>query len=56
MEINIAALQRERKSLLTQWKDATGAEKMDILVRIMDIDEQLGLENVKRQKNRTAIG
>lgn len=49
MDIDVNALEQERKSLLVQWKDAKDNEKVQILVRIMDIDEQL--EQDKLQKS-----
>ncbi|MDN5347043.1 MAG: hypothetical protein PWP65_607 [Clostridia bacterium] len=40
-------LLRERKALLEQWAHAPQKERTDILIRIMDIDEQLELEKTK---------
>jgi len=41
-ESKITSLQFERERLLKAWRTAESANKMAILVRIDDIDEQLG--------------
>jgi hypothetical protein len=50
-------LQKERNYLLNQWINARESEKAHILVRLMDIDEQLGLgKKVPPQKPRRKAG
>ncbi len=41
-ENQLNALRRERSRLLDAWRNAEGSNKMAILVRIGDIDEELG--------------
>lgn len=43
-------LERERSVLLSKWTKATGSEKAKLLVKIMDIDEQLESSNRKAKK------
>jgi len=40
-------LQKERNYLLNQWISAKETEKARILVRLMDIDDQLDVNNKK---------
>jgi len=47
-ELNI--LEKERSVLMSKWATATGSEKTKLLVRIMDIDEQLEVSRKKIQK------
>ncbi|NLC76351.1 MAG: hypothetical protein GX750_01850 [Clostridia bacterium] len=48
MRNNMSLLQKERLHLLDEYTHAKGSEKIRLLVRIMDIDEQL--EITKRQE------
>ncbi len=43
-------LLRERKRLMEQWAYAPEKERPYLLVRLMDIDEQLGLGKAKHTK------
>jgi hypothetical protein len=43
-------LERERNVLLEKWTTARGSEKAKLLVKIMDIDEQLELGRKKEKK------
>lgn len=57
MRNNMNLLQRERLHLLDEYTSAKGSEKVRLLVRIMDIDEQLEIN--KRQNmasNRKQVG
>ncbi|HHY60928.1 MAG TPA: hypothetical protein GX504_09945 [Clostridia bacterium] len=57
MRNNMNLLQKERIHLLDEYMNAKGSEKVRLLVRIMDIDEQL--EITKRQEalaNRKQVG
>lgn len=57
MRNNMNLLQKERIHLLDEYMNAKGSEKVRLLVRIMDIDEQL--EITKRQAsvaNRKQVG
>ena len=49
------ALHRERTRLLDRWPEASGQEKLKILVRLMDIDDDLTVRHnpVTRQFTRT---
>jgi len=52
MKDPFAALRRERNSLLNQWINARDHEKATILVKIMDIDEQLEAAKPKIRKRK----
>lgn len=57
MRSNLSLLQKERTHLLDEYINAKGSEKVRLLVRIMDIDEQL--EITKREEaasNRKQVG
>jgi hypothetical protein len=57
MRNSMNLLQRERLHLLDEYTSAKGSEKVRLLVRIMDIDEQLEIN--KRQDtaaNRKQVG
>ena len=43
MRSNLSLLQKERAQLLDAYASAQGTEKVRLLVRIMDIDEQLSV-------------
>lgn len=51
MRSNLSLLQKERIHLLDEYSYAKGSEKVRLLVRIMDIDEQL--EITKRNENHS---
>ncbi len=58
MKERLTLLEKERLALLHQWSHAKGGEKAKILVKIMDIDEQLGLNRAPvtpAPKRRKAI-
>lgn len=48
-------LRSERDRLLDAWRTAEGADKMAILVRIEDIDEQLKAYGKKTSNNRGVL-
>lgn len=48
----IANLKKERSSLLTQYVKARQNEKVKILVKIMDIEEQLEVSSLKPQPQK----
>lgn len=48
----IASLKRERSSLLNQYIKARENEKVKILVKIMDIDEELEVSSLKPQPQK----
>lgn len=52
MQRKLTPLEKERNSLLNDYIRARGSEKSKILVKIMDIDEQLELARPQKQKRR----
>jgi len=56
MRDNLSILQRERNTLLNEWMYAKGNEKVRLLVRIMDIDEQLEVDKRKSSHSQQKVG
>jgi len=44
-------LEQERNALLNEWLNAKESEKVELLVKIMDIDEQLEMDKKKNASN-----
>lgn len=57
----LVTLHQEKSALLDEWRKTSGAHKMKILIRIMDIDEELsgvdrgGEPNVFGSRKRNAL-
>jgi hypothetical protein len=51
MKTGLSILEKERSVLMSKWTRATGNERTKLLVRIMDIDEQLEVSK-KREKKK----
>lgn len=57
MRNNMSLLQKERLHLIDEYTTAKGSEKVRLLVRIMDIDEQLEIsQRQNRAANRKQVG
>jgi hypothetical protein len=48
-------LKKERDFLLNEWAKATDRDKVNILVKIMDIDENLNDHTIAREKRKKVI-
>lgn len=47
---NLIALEQERSALLNEWMKAKESEKVELLVRIMDIDEEIAADKEKEEE------
>lgn len=57
MRNNMSLLQKERLHLLDEYTHAKGSEKIRLLVRIMDIDEQLEItKRLEPAADRKQVG
>lgn len=56
MKSNMSLLQKERSHLLDKYSYAKGNEKIRLLVRIMDIDEQLDITKRKDSRSDQKVG
>ena len=52
---SLAMLRRERNSLLNEWMTASPSEKVKLLVKIMDLDEQISREAVKPVRRQQIV-
>lgn len=50
MKTGLNILEKERSVLMSKWATATGSEKTKLLIRIMDIDEQLEVSKKRKKK------
>ena len=50
MRTGLSILEKERSVLMSKWTTAQGSEKTKLLIRIMDIDEQLEISRKEEKK------
>lgn len=52
MARQLSLLEKERNVLLSKWIHASGSEKTKLLIKIMDIDEQLEFNRLKSRNTK----
>lgn len=55
MARQMSLLEKERNVLLSKWIHASGSEKAKLLIKIMDIDDQLEFDRLKNRNSKKKI-